>query len=79
MEPIAISARADGEWVLVHQCKSCFAVHVNRIAGDDNERDLLALAVRQLRLAPFPISFTRQRASVSPGARCFLCPFIKPR
>ena len=55
MEPIAISARADGEWVLVHQCKSCFAVHVNRIAGDDNERDLLALAVRPLRLAPFPI------------------------
>ncbi|HWL15880.1 MAG TPA: RNHCP domain-containing protein [Opitutus sp.] len=55
MEPIAVSARPDGEWLLVHQCKTCFAVHVNRIAGDDNERDLLALAVRPLRLAPFPI------------------------
>ncbi len=55
MEPIAVSARPDGEWLLVHQCKTCFAVHVNRIAGDDNERDLLALAVRPLRLATFPI------------------------
>lgn len=55
MEPIAVSACDDGEWLLVHQCKSCFGVHVNRIAGDDNERDLLALAVRPLRHAPFPI------------------------
>lgn len=55
MEPIAISARPDGEWLLVHRCQSCFAVHVNRIAGDDNERELLALVVRPLRQAPFPI------------------------
>ncbi len=55
MEPIAVSARPDGEWLIVHQCKNCFAVHVNRIAGDDSERELLGLAVRPLRLAPFPI------------------------
>jgi hypothetical protein len=55
MEPIAVSARPDGEWLLVHQCKSCFAVRVNRIAGDDSERALLGLALRPLRLAPFPI------------------------
>ena len=45
----------DGEWLIVHQCKTCFTVHVNRIAGDDDERALLALVVRPLRLAPFPI------------------------
>lgn len=55
MEPIAVAARPDGEWLLVHQCRTCFAVHVNRIAGDDYERELLGLAVRPLRLAPFPI------------------------
>jgi hypothetical protein len=39
----------------VHQCKTCFVVHVNRIAGDDSERELLALVVRPLSHAPFPI------------------------
>jgi hypothetical protein len=55
MEPIAVSARPDGEWLIVHRCCTCFVVHVNRIAGDDSERELLGLAVRPLRLAPFPI------------------------
>jgi hypothetical protein len=55
MEPIAIQARPDGEWLIVHQCKSCFTVHVNRIAGDDSERELLALAVRPLSRMPFPL------------------------
>lgn len=55
MEPIAISARSDGEWLIVHRCGSCHTVHVNRIAGDDNERELLALAVRPIAKAPFPI------------------------
>ncbi len=55
MEPIAICARPDGEWLVVHQCQSCFTVHVNRIAGDDSERELLALAVRPLSRMPFPL------------------------
>lgn len=55
MEPIAISARPDGEWLIVHRCGTCRAVHVNRVAGDDSERELLALAVRPLCRAPFPI------------------------
>lgn len=55
MEPIAIHAASDGEWLLVHQCKTCFAVHVNRIAGDDSERELLSLALRPIRNTPFPV------------------------
>ena len=55
MEPIAVSARPDGEWLLVHRCCTCHAIHANRIAGDDSERELLALAVRPLARAPFPI------------------------
>jgi hypothetical protein len=27
MEPIAITVRGDGEWVLIHQCKRCGELH----------------------------------------------------
>ena len=55
MEPIAISVRGDGEWVLVHRCTACDTVHLNRTAGDDNPLLLLRLAVRPLAQPPFPI------------------------
>jgi hypothetical protein len=55
MEPIAISARADGEWVLIHRCTDCSTLHANRIAGDDNPLGLVRLAVRPLVQAPFPL------------------------
>lgn len=55
MEPIAVTVRPDGEWMLVHRCGTCHTVHVNRIAGDDDERELLALAIRPLRHTPFPV------------------------
>jgi len=49
MEPIAIWAKADGEWALVHRCRRCGKVATNRIAGDDDEAALLDLARRPLR------------------------------
>jgi hypothetical protein len=55
MEPIAISVRGDGEWVLVHRCGGCDVVHLNRSAGDDNPLALVRLAVRPLTQAPFPL------------------------
>jgi hypothetical protein len=55
MEPIAISVRGDGEWVIVHRCNGCDEIHLNRIAGDDNPLILLRLAVKPLALAPFPL------------------------
>ena len=55
MEPAAIALRDDGEWMLVHQCRSCGTVHMNRIAGDDDERALLALAIRPITNPPFPL------------------------
>ena len=45
----------DGEWLLVHRCSGCAAVHVNRIAGDDNPLILTRLAVRPLAQPPFPL------------------------
>ncbi len=55
MEPIAITVRGSGEWVLVHRCTSCEELHLNRTAGDDNSLALLRLATRPLALPPFPL------------------------
>jgi hypothetical protein len=44
MEPIALSVRDDGEWAVVHRCRGCATVRVNRIAGDDNSYVLHNLA-----------------------------------
>jgi len=55
MEPIAVSVRATGEWVLVHRCGGCDTLHLNRTAGDDNALVLLRLAVRPLAQPPFPL------------------------
>jgi hypothetical protein len=55
MEPIAITVRGDGEWILVHRCAGCDRVHLNRTAGDDDPLTLLRLAVRPLAQPPFPL------------------------
>ncbi|MFJ9209544.1 RNHCP domain-containing protein [Streptomyces sp. NPDC102264] len=55
MEPLAISVRGDGEWVLVHRCVHCDVLHANRTAGDDNVLPLTRLAVRPLAQPPFPL------------------------
>lgn len=55
MEPVAISARGDGEWVLVHRCTSCDVAHLNRTAADDSPLLLVRLAARPLALPPFPL------------------------
>jgi hypothetical protein len=57
MEPVAVCARGDGEWMLVHRCSGCRTVHLNRIAGDDNPLMLMQLAVRPLAQPPFPLEW----------------------
>jgi RNHCP domain-containing protein len=57
MEPIAVCVRPGGEWALVHRCSGCGALHVNRIAGDDNALMLMRLAVRPLAQPPFPLEW----------------------
>ncbi|MFJ3673755.1 RNHCP domain-containing protein [Streptomyces sp. NPDC090106] len=48
MEALSLTARPDGEWMLIHQCLSCAGLSVNRIAGDDNALALVRLALRPL-------------------------------
>ena len=55
MQPIAITVRGDGEWVLVHRCLGCDVVHLNRTAGDDNPLLLVRIAVEPLARPPFPL------------------------
>jgi hypothetical protein len=55
MQPIAITVRGDGEWVLVHRCLGCDIVHLNRTAGDDNPLLLVRIAVEPLARPPFPL------------------------
>ncbi|MEU8896186.1 RNHCP domain-containing protein [Nocardia sp. NPDC048505] len=49
MAAVAMSARADGEWMLIHQCRTCGRLSVNRTAGDDNPLALVRLAMRPIR------------------------------
>lgn len=55
MEPIAVWVRPGGDWAIIHRCRSCGELHSNRIAGDDNELALVALAVRALSQPAFPL------------------------
>jgi hypothetical protein len=57
MEPLAITVRGSGEWVLVHRCLSCEVIHLNRTSADDNPLLLLRLAVRPLAQPPFPLEY----------------------
>ena len=55
MEPIAVWVRYNDEWAIVHRCKTCQTLRINRIAGDDNELVLISLALRPLACPPFPL------------------------
>jgi hypothetical protein len=57
MEPIAVTVRGSGEWVLVHRCNGCGELHLNRTAGDDNPLPLVRLAVKPLAQPPFPLEW----------------------
>ncbi|MCB9844708.1 MAG: RNHCP domain-containing protein [Phycisphaeraceae bacterium] len=55
MRPVGIEVRDGGEWAIIHRCTSCGALRANRIAGDDHELSLLALALRPLSNPAFPL------------------------
>lgn len=55
MEPVSVWVRKDGEWAVIHRCKTCGTLHSNRVAADDNPALLISLAVRPLANPPFPL------------------------
>lgn len=73
MEPIGVWVRPDGEWAVIHRCTACGLVRTNRIAADDDEVRLFALAARPLTSMPFPprvvFEVLEQTAAARTGSR----------
>ncbi len=55
MDAIGVYVQPSGEWSVIHRCRSCGTLKLNRIGPDDCERALLALAARPLTRLPFPL------------------------
>lgn len=58
MEPIAVTVRGKGRWVLIHRCTDCGRLRLNRTAGDDNLLLLMRLAALPLATPPVPFDAT---------------------
>ncbi|MGF7121801.1 RNHCP domain-containing protein [Rhodococcus sp. BE178] len=48
MDPISITVRDGGEWVIIHRCAGCGWIGSNRSAGDDSALALVRIAVRPI-------------------------------
>ena len=57
MEPIGVISKGDGDWSILHLCKSCGKLSLNRALADDNPLLLMQLAVKPLSSPPVPLSF----------------------
>ncbi|MCL2404447.1 MAG: RNHCP domain-containing protein [Defluviitaleaceae bacterium] len=55
MEPISVWVRKNGEWAIIHRCRTCGEISSNRIAADDNPTLLMSIAVKPLAMPPFPL------------------------
>lgn len=60
MDPIGVWVRKNGEWAIIHRCRSCGALHTNRVAADDNPALLMSIAVKPLAEPPFPLGRLEQ-------------------
>lgn len=61
MDAIGIWVRRNGEWAIIHRCRTCGHLSSNRSAADDNPYLLMSLAVRPLAQPPFPLSMLEDR------------------
>jgi hypothetical protein len=61
MEPIAVTVRGEGRWVLIHRCTNCGRLRLNKTAGDDNVMLLM-------RLAALPLTMPFVPFAADPGA-----------
>ncbi len=60
MDPISVWVRKNGEWAIIHRCRSCGVLSSNRIAADDNPALLMSIAVKPLATPPFPLGQLEQ-------------------
>ena len=69
MAAIAVCVVNGKEWSIVHRCERCGTIKTNRIAPDDDEGSLLALAIRPLSILPFPLETIRPGRLSRPGTQ----------
>ena len=55
MDAIGVWVRKNGEWAVIHRCRTCGELSSNRIAADDNPALLMSIAVKPLAMPPFPL------------------------
>lgn len=55
MDPVAVWARKNGEWAIIHRCRRCGKLSSNRVAADDNPMKLMSIAMKPLASPPFPL------------------------
>lgn len=48
MEPVSVWVKKNGEWAVIHKCRSCGTLSSNRIAADDNMYLLMEIAMKPL-------------------------------
>ncbi|MFF0268263.1 RNHCP domain-containing protein [Kribbella sp. NPDC004536] len=56
MEPIAVTVRGEGRWVLIHRCTNCGRLRLNKTAADDNALLLMRLAALPLTMPFIPFA-----------------------
>lgn len=73
MEPIAVTVRGEGRWLLIHRCLDCGRLRMNKTAADDNPLMLMQIAVLPLSMPPVhlagaaPASNGHRRATTPTG------------
>ncbi len=68
MEPIAVTVRGEGRWVLIHRCTNCGRLRLNKTAGDDNVLLLMRLAALPLTMPFIPFAAEPETGSNGNGS-----------
>ncbi len=68
MDPIAVWVRKNGEWAVIHRCRECGALSLNRVAADDNPMKLMSLAMKPVAFPPFPLERIEEMTRLMGGA-----------
>lgn len=65
MEAVSVWVKSNGEWAIIHRCKTCGELHSNRVAADDNPIKLMSMAIKPLAEPPFPLEYLEKMAKQS--------------
>ena len=67
MEPVSVWVRKNGEWAIIHRCRSCGSLSSTRVAADDNPMKLMSIALKPLTLPPFPLERIEELTALMGG------------